>query len=81
MLALQYVDLLSFLDIFITNRTQLLLMLVTGLCSGQLVVLLLVDTLADLPHFLLQGKQLLVGHVVGVDVDTSLVLHAHHHRA
>jgi len=81
MLAGQLVDLLAFLDIIVAYGAQLVLVLCCCCLFRQLVVLLLVDTFGDFSHFLLELQKLLVGHVVGVYVDASLVLHAHHHAS
>ena len=79
MSAVQFVDHLPLFEVAVADGAQLPLLFLLHRQLRQSIVLLLIDTLGNLPHFLLQLKQFFVGHVVWVNVDTALVLHAHHH--
>ena len=78
-LALQQVNLLPLLHVVVADRTQLLLMGFRGCHALQPIQLLLVESLGDLAHLFFKLEELLVGHVVDVDVHAALIAQVEHH--
>lgn len=54
-------------------------MLLSRTYPWQLFILIFADALGNLTHFLLQLQKLLICHVVRVDINATLIMHAHHH--
>jgi len=79
MAAGEFENLLSLLEAAVAYRTQLGLLIFAGLSDCELTVLLLCESFWYFSHFFLKLKQLLVGHVVDVNVPAALVVHVHQH--
>jgi hypothetical protein len=75
--ARQLVDLLALLNVIVADRAHLLQPL--GLYLFNPSELLLSDSLRNVPYFLLQLEQLLIGHIVRIDFYVVLVPHPHNH--
>lgn len=67
--------------ILVTYRTYLTLMSTTRCYLLYSVVLLLIYPFGHFTHLLFQLQQLLISHIVGIDVLSALIVHPHHHSS
>ncbi len=79
MFAGQLIYLLPLLHVVVADGAELLLMLFGSCYLLNFLVLVFGYSLGHLPYLFLELEQLLIGHVIGVNIDSSLILHAHHH--
>lgn len=79
MFALQFMDLFSCFYVVVTDRAELFLMFLRSSNPFQLLDLVLVEPFGNFTNVLLQLKQFLVSHIIGIDVNSTLIMHAHHH--
>jgi hypothetical protein len=72
-------DLFSCFYIVVADRTQLFFMLSRGSYSFQLLELIFVESFGNFTDMFFQLQQFLVCHIVWIDINSSLIMHAHHH--